>query len=265
MTLVLFVIREHHAADPILPMDLMTRPTIAASLIGSCLVGGILFGIETYVPLYVQGVHGGNATLAGRMLMPLFLAWAISVAVAARAVVHRGFRFGALVGSALVAAGIAGAGRRHSHSRNGTRAVFHSRGWRLVGLGIGPTSFSLILAVQHSVNWGQRGVATGAVILLRTIGGALGVGLLARRSGWELAHRLAVAGRRDRRHGRAPARDPQAATATQLAVVQANLGLTLRRLSPDDGPGGRHNGLCPLAAKQACHARCTRQRRAGSP
>ena len=33
--LVLFVIREQHAADPILPMDLMTRPMIAASLVGS--------------------------------------------------------------------------------------------------------------------------------------------------------------------------------------------------------------------------------------
>ena len=45
----------------------------------------ILFGLDTYVPLFVQGVRGGDATWAGRSLMPLFLAWAISVAVAARA------------------------------------------------------------------------------------------------------------------------------------------------------------------------------------
>ena len=63
--LVLFVIREHHAADPILPMDLMTRPVIAASLVGSFLFGGILFGLDTYIPLYIQGVRGGNATSAG--------------------------------------------------------------------------------------------------------------------------------------------------------------------------------------------------------
>ncbi len=112
--LVLFVIREHQAADPILPMDLMTRPTIAASLIGSCLIGAILFGIDTYVPLYIQGVRGGDARLAGRALMPLFLAWAISVAVAARAVVHRGLRFGALVGSIVHHARCARAGRRRT-------------------------------------------------------------------------------------------------------------------------------------------------------
>ena len=54
---------------------------------------------------------------------------------------------------------------------------------------MGPTSLSFVLAVQHAVNWGQRGVATGAVIFLRTIGGAIGVGLLARRSAgnWRIA------------------------------------------------------------------------------
>ena len=81
--LMLFVIREHHAADPILPLDLMTRPVIGTSLIGSLFFGGILFGLDTYVPLYVQGVRGGNATSSGLALMPLFLSWAISVAFAA--------------------------------------------------------------------------------------------------------------------------------------------------------------------------------------
>ena len=37
--------------------------------------------------------------------MPLFLAWAVSVAVAARAIVHFGFRRGGMVGASLVAAG----------------------------------------------------------------------------------------------------------------------------------------------------------------
>src|SRR5262249_58514593 len=83
--LVQFVIREHFAADPILPIDLMTRPAIAAALVGSCLIGGILFGIDTYIPLYIQGVLGGDARWAGRALMPLFLSLAVSLAVAAQA------------------------------------------------------------------------------------------------------------------------------------------------------------------------------------
>ena len=64
-----------------------------------------MFGLETYVPLFIQGVRGGDATSAGRSLMPLFLAWAVSVAVAARAIVHFGFRRGGMIGAGLVAAG----------------------------------------------------------------------------------------------------------------------------------------------------------------
>ncbi len=224
---ILFVMRERRAEDPILPIDLLTRPTIAASLIGSGLIGAILFGIETYVPLYVQGVQGGDARLAGRMLMPVFLAWAISVAIAARAVVHRGFRFGAMIGSTLITMGALGLVLGASYPA-WYRYGFYP-GLVLVGLGMGPTSLSLILAVQHSVTWGQRGVATGAVILLRTIGGALGVGLLGATLGWELAYRLASVGGsgidvtsalRPETHARL--------TPDQLAIVQAQLGNTLR-------------------------------------
>jgi MFS family permease len=215
------------AADPILPMDLMVRPTIAASLVGSFLVGAILFGLDTYVPLFIQGVRGGDATWAGRALMPLFLAWAVSVAVAARAVVHFGFRRGALIGSALVAAGnliLVGGANFPAWSQ-----PWFILGLTVCGLGMGPTSLSFVLAVQHAVSWGQRGVATGAVIFLRTIGGAIGVGLLGATLGWGLAHRLArtgatgidvVAALRPETHA--------SLSSAQLALVQSNLGLTLR-------------------------------------
>ena len=224
--LVLFVIREHHAADPILPMDLMTRPTIAASLIGSFLVGGILFGLETYVPLYMQGVRGGDATLAGRALMPLFLAWAISVALAARAVVHYGFRRGGMVGSALVALGTLGLVM-------GTTFPDWSRVWFFVGLAVCGLGIWADFAQLHPGRsargeLGPAGVATGAVTFLRTIGGAIGVGLLGATLGWELAHRLAVSGAIGNQcRSRSRPETHELLTATQLAAVQANLGLTL--------------------------------------
>src|SRR5207248_5538248 len=95
-------------ADPILPMDLMIRPIIATSVIGSFMIGGILFGIETYVPLFIQGVRGGNAEQAGQALTPLFLSWAVSVTIAAKAVVRWGFRGGGIVGAMLVGLGMLG-------------------------------------------------------------------------------------------------------------------------------------------------------------
>src|SRR5262249_53506957 len=64
-------------------------------------------------------------------------------------------------------------------------------GMLVIGVGMGPTSLSYILSVQHEVKWNRRGVATGAVTFLRTMGGALGVGVLGATLGYELARRLA--------------------------------------------------------------------------
>jgi len=225
--LVLFVMRERQAADPILPLDLMTRPAILASLLGSFLIGGILFGLDTYVPLFIQGARGGDATRAGRALMPLFLTWAVSVALAARAVVRWGFRRGGLIGSGLITLGnlVLVLGAAFPDWSRPCLVV----GLAIVGMGMGPTSLSFILAVQHSVAWGQRGVATGAVIFLRTIGGAIGVGLLGAALAWELAFRLAQAGKSGIDIASALRPETHALLRPdQLAAVRINLGLTLR-------------------------------------
>jgi MFS family permease len=224
-----FVVNELRAADPILPMDLMIRPTIAFSVIGSFLIGGILFGIETFVPLYMQGVRGGNASQAGQALTPLFLSWAISVMVAARAVVRWGFRRGGMLGAGLVGLGLCGLVVGATYPE-WTRPAFIIA-LVIVGLGMGPASLSFILAVQHAVEWGQRGVATGAVIFFRTIGGAIGVGLLGGALGWELGHFLTAAGARgiDVAAALRPEAhhllDPQ-----ELSLVQTGLGQSLRDL-----------------------------------
>lgn len=205
----------------------MTRPVIAASLFGSLCFGGIFFGLDTYVPLFVQGVRGGAATQAGLALMPLFIAWAISVALAAKAVVHHGFRRAGVIGSALAALGSLGL-VIGAIFPDWSRLCFIV-GLAIVGTGMGPTSLSFILAVQHSVSWGQRGVATGAATFLRTVGGAVGVGLLGATLAWGLAHRLASSGGagidvvsalRPETH--------QLLSHGDLSLVQSSLGLTLR-------------------------------------
>ncbi|WP_165227437.1 MFS transporter [Aquisphaera insulae] len=224
--LVGFVFRELRAEDPILPMDLMVRPVIAASLVGNFLVGGILFGLETFVPLFIQGVRGGSPGEAGSALTPLFLAWAISVAFAAKATVRWGFRRGGMIGAVMIGLGLLGlvAG---SLDPRWTRFAF-TAALAAVGTGMGLTSLSFILAVQHAVSWGQRGVATGAAIFFRTIGGAIGVGVLGAALAWRLGRLLAAAGaggidvavvlRPDDHH---------TIPAESLAAVQAALGQSL--------------------------------------
>jgi hypothetical protein len=47
-----------------------------------------------------------------------------------------------------------------------------------VGAGLGPSSLSQVLAIQHEAPERQRGVATSLVPFFRTVGGSIGVGAL---------------------------------------------------------------------------------------
>lgn len=187
--LALFAWQESVAADPVLPLDLLMTPHIAAAVGGSFLIGVILFGIDTYIPLFVQGVRGGTATVAGKTITPLFLSWSISVFVAARVVVRLGFRRTAVVGSLLITSGTLGLALGTVYPA--WSGPLFLAGMLVVGLGMGPTSLCSILGVQNAVPWGRRGVATGAVLFFRTMGGALGVGALGASLGWELSQKLA--------------------------------------------------------------------------
>jgi MFS family permease len=222
-----FVMVERKAADPILPPDLFTRMPIASAIAASFLIGALLFGIDTYIPLYVQGVLGGKATEAGEVITPLFFSWALSVAVAAKVVIRFGFRTTAVVGTGMIALGMAGLALGASMP---TSAVLLFKASLVVtGLGFGPASLSCILGVQNSVDWNRRGAATGAVTFSRVLGGALGVGVLGATLGFEFAHRLAsasaggvdvVAALRPETHA--------LLSAEQLQLVQDALGRSLR-------------------------------------
>ena len=227
IVLAVFVRRELRAADPVLPIDLIVVPHIAAAIAGSFLIGGLLFGIDTYIPLFIQGVRSGTATEAGKVITPLFLTWSISAMVAAKVVVRLGFRRTAVAGSLLIAAGtlclVLGAVRPGAHG------PFFLAGMIVVGLGMGPTSLSYILGVQNAVDWGRRGAATAAVIFFRTIGGALGVGVLGATLGLALARRLAASGGTG--IDVTAALRPETHTLLspgQLAIVQNALGRSLR-------------------------------------
>ena len=208
-------------------MDLMIQPTIATSVIGNFLLGGILFGIETYR----AAVHSGSA----RGQRPG--GWPGLDATLSDLGRERGFCRQSR-GAVGVPAGRnvrRWSGRRgHAGARLGATFPAWSRiaftlALVIAGMGMGPVSLSFILAVQHAVKWGQRGVATGAVIFFRTIGGAIGVGVLGGALGWELGYLLVSAGAGGIDVGAAlrPETHLQL-SAADLALVQSGLGRSLR-------------------------------------
>lgn len=170
-----FVRLQARRAHPLIPPELFRHWRTAAPYIGGILLGTTIYGVDTFVPLYVQGARGGTAGAAGAVITPLILFWALSAAVAARFLVRLGFRRTARLGGVMILAGLAGlvAG---ALARGGVAWISAACG--VVGAGLGPSSLAQILAIQNVTPERQRGVATSLVPFFRTAGGSIGVGAL---------------------------------------------------------------------------------------
>ncbi len=173
--LVLFVFIEQRAAEPLLPIPLMRQPVIGFANLASALLGAAMMATVTYVPLYVQAILGGSPIDAGRAITPMVIGWPIASTLAGRLIPRFGFRPLIRVGvvisfvSAVIIAVITGP----TTSVLLLQAVIFC-----FGAGLGATTTSLLLSVQTSVDWKQRGVATASNMFFRTIGGTLAVGAL---------------------------------------------------------------------------------------
>ncbi len=170
----LFLREERRAADPILPLTLFNNRIIGISSIGGIVLGVLMFGISSYVPLFVQGVKGGSATSAGIVLGPFLLAWPIAATLSGRIVIRYGYRFTSMLGLGLatLAAGMI------TFFTADTVLPFIVITMLVMGAGLGFASTAFVLAVQNAVPWKLRGVATASTQFTRTIGGTIGVAIM---------------------------------------------------------------------------------------
>lgn len=174
-SLAYFIVHEFRTDNPIMPPRLMLRRAIGPSVVGSALMGIGFLSMDTYVPLYVQGGRGGGVMGAAGVVTPVMLTWAISGPIAAFLVVKWGFRRTAMLGTGLIICGFSGLLAcaffvAPQYLLTGVLAV--------TGFGLGPCSMSYLLAAQDAVGFQQRGIITSSVTFFRTMGGAIGIGML---------------------------------------------------------------------------------------
>ncbi len=190
-----FVWHELRAPEPVLPPRLFQRRIMAISTLGALLLGTLIIVIPSYLPLYVQGVEGGNALIAGIALAPLSVFWPAGSYICGVLVLRVGYRASALLGVALSSAGLALLVPLGWFSLKQTAtAALMLTGMACCGFGLGTLSLTYLIAVQNSVFWNQRGVATASNQFARTIGGAVGVAALGAVLNAQLTARLAESG-----------------------------------------------------------------------
>jgi MFS family permease len=170
-----FIFHERVAASPIFTPSLIFNRAVGPSILATLFFGAGFLCLDTYVPLYVQAGRGGGATAAAGVVTPVLLTWALSGVVVAPLLVRWGFRRMATVGSILIVLGFLGLFLSAYYTAPKTVMTIVLL---LTGVGFSATSMTYLLSAQDAAAWQQRGLVTASIGFVRSIGGALGVGLL---------------------------------------------------------------------------------------
>ena len=171
--LVLYFGREFRTESPTIPVRLLGDGLIGPAIGVSLLAGTLMFGVNSYLPLFVQDGLGRSALEAGWAISPLSIGWPIASVVGGRMLLRVGYRAVASAGAVIL---FAGALILLLTARLGAVAV--GAGTLVVGMGLGAVLTPLLIVVQNAVPWQRRGAITALNQFSRTIGGAVGVSLM---------------------------------------------------------------------------------------
>lgn len=169
---VAFLRQERRAPDPLMHLELWQDRLIRTANTATFLAGGVMIGLISFLPTYVQGVLGGSALAAGFSLTGMTLGWPIAAFIGGRLLLTLGARTTSRIGALALLVGtlVVALGAPHG-------AGWAAAGSFFVGFGLGFVSTTYIVVIQTSVGWRQRGAATASNMLMRLLGSTVGAAL----------------------------------------------------------------------------------------
>jgi EmrB/QacA subfamily drug resistance transporter len=185
---VLFLVAEHFAAEPLIPLRLFRDPVFNITALVGLVIGVALFGAASYLPTYLQMVDGASATESGLLMLPMTAGIVGASVIAGQLISHTGrYRVYPVLGGVLSVAGMWLLSRLDVD----TPRLHHSIWMAVLGAGVGMVMPVLILAVQNSVRPADLGTATSANNYFRQIGGSVGAAVFGTLFAGRLADSLA--------------------------------------------------------------------------
>ncbi|KAL1306458.1 hypothetical protein AAFC00_005156 [Neodothiora populina] len=172
---VVFVLVEWKIAKlPMMPLDMYRKPSVAAMLLQSFLLGVCYYSYLYYLPIYYQNVHGYSIIMSAVLILPLVLSQSIFSVIGGQ-YLSRMNRYGELLWAGF---GIwtLGAGLLILCDRQTTAGTICGF-LILIGVGVGFTFQPTIVALQAHCSKAQRAVIISNRNLLRSLGGAVGLAI----------------------------------------------------------------------------------------
>lgn len=170
--LLAFVAAERRAAEPVLPLKLFRMRTFSLVAVISFVIGFAMFGAMTYLPTFLQVVHGITPTMSGVHMLPMVLGLLITSTGSGQIVSRTGrWKVFPIAGTALTVVGLLLLHLLSEDSSTWTMSLC----FFVFGAGLGLVMQVLVLIVQNSVGYEDLGVATSGATFFRSIGASFGV------------------------------------------------------------------------------------------
>lgn len=221
---------EQRSPDPVLPVPLFQWRLFTIAVLHGAVVGWMLNGVTAFLPLYVQEIQKKSATEAGAVLSPMLLGWVLFSPIATKWMMRAGYRVPAIAGMVGVVAGSGLLVTLHP----GSSKFLLLGSMFVLGSGFGLTVPSLLIAVQTSVERRWMGAATSMIQFARSIGGALGVGVMG-----------AILNLRMKSHGMGAALETVFIAASVVTLLGLGLAIAAPKLSAAELSALQNHTLAP--------------------
>jgi EmrB/QacA subfamily drug resistance transporter len=185
--LVLFVLQENRADEPIIAMRLFKNRTFTITNCAGFLTAMAMFGGTVYLPLFLQLVTGFSPTLSGLLLLPMMLGMTFSSITVGKMITRNGrYKAYPIVGAILMPSGLL------LLSTMGPHTPMWQAGLYMLPLGIGAGMIMpvTVTALQNEVPMEDVGTATAANVFFRSMGSAYGVAIFGAVMNAQLAYWL---------------------------------------------------------------------------
>ncbi|NNN09485.1 MAG: MFS transporter [Acidimicrobiaceae bacterium] len=176
--LIVWVVVELRVNDPVVDMKMMRVPAVWTNNLVAFLFGIGMYSVFAFLPEFVQTPRAlgygftASTTASGLFLIPLSLGMFFVGLYSGRIAERFGSKTAVVVGSAISGAGYF------------MLALAHSAAWEiylassLLGIGLGLAFSAMSNLIVRAVPANQTGVASGMNANIRTIGGAVGAGVM---------------------------------------------------------------------------------------
>ena len=166
---------ETRAAEPIIPLRIFRNGNFTLMNVIGFIVGFVMFGGVTFLPLFQQSVQGASATNSGLLLLPMMLPVMVVSLFVGRAVTKTGrYRMYPIIGGAALIVGLYLLSTMDTDTSRLTSGLYMA----VMGAGLGFMIQMSMLVGQNSLEMRDMGAGSSTITLTRTIGGSFGVALM---------------------------------------------------------------------------------------